>query len=99
MKRAFPWPRWRSVAALATLLLTGCGGAKQEAKGPESKDQMKSPSAEAPGTTEQGEQFAMAPSSKAAAGRPKMNASAMQAYLAGLDAFKAGDVAGAQNQF
>ncbi|MCC6666756.1 MAG: tetratricopeptide repeat protein [Polyangiaceae bacterium] len=52
--------------------------------------------------TPQGQQFAVtdAPSSgESASGRPKMNASASQAYAAGMDAFKAGDLAAAREQF
>ncbi len=49
-----------------------------------------------------GQQFAVtdAPSSgEAATNRPKMNASAAQAYNAGMDAFKAGDLQSAREQF
>ncbi len=52
--------------------------------------------------TPQGQQFAVtdAPSSgEAATNRPKMNASAAQAYAAGMDAFKAGDLQSAREQF
>jgi Tfp pilus assembly protein PilF len=52
-------------------------------------------------TSPTGEQYAVtdAPTSGEAANRPKMNASAAQAYAAGMQAFQAGDLEGAKAQF
>jgi Tfp pilus assembly protein PilF len=52
-------------------------------------------------TSPTGEQYAVtdAPTSGEAANRPKMNASAAQAYGAGMQAFQAGDLEGAKAQF
>ena len=52
-------------------------------------------------TSPTGEQYAVtdAPTSGEASNRPKMNASAAQAYGAGMQAFQAGDLEGAKVQF
>lgn len=87
--------------ALATV---ACGGKdKQGAKYP-GAGKVDQSAHGGPGAvyTPQGQQFAVtdAPSSgEAATNRPKMNASAAQAYNAGMDAFKAGDLQAAREQF
>ena len=91
------------VVALA-LATAACGGKdKKDAKFP-GTGKIDQSAHGGPGAvyTPQGQQFAVtdAPSSgEAASNRPKMNASAMQAYAAGMEAFKAGDLQAAREQF
>lgn len=89
------------VAALATV---ACGGDKKDAKYPGGVGKIDQSTHGGPGAvyTPQGQQFAVtdAPSSGAdASNRPKMNASAAQAYAAGMEAFKVGDLQAARDQF
>lgn len=87
------------------LLSVACGGgAGAEAGGPKTAAQAQA--AQNPGTavaaTPAGQQFAVsdAPTSGApTAQRPAMNASALSAYQAGMQAFQAGDLQGAKTQF
>lgn len=81
-----------------------CGGKDKAAKYPGGAGKIDQSAHGGPGAvfTPQGQQFAVtdAPSSgESASSRPKMNASAGQAYAAGMDAFKAGDLAAAREQF
>jgi tetratricopeptide (TPR) repeat protein len=94
-------PKVRSSLILAAFVSLGgvaCGGGdKPPPKTPQQMDQS-------PGTgvsTPAGQQFAVsdAPSSGEAAQRPAMNASALSAYQAGMQAFQNGDLAGAKTQF
>jgi Tfp pilus assembly protein PilF len=84
---------------LASLLAGGgCGGAGTQAKAPAQA------AAQRPGaiaTTPAGQQYAISdlPSSGEAANRPKMNQAAAAAYASGLEAFRQGDMEGAQTQF
>jgi Tfp pilus assembly protein PilF len=90
------------VALGAGLLSVACGGAATE-KGAAAPVAETAPPTGAPAATPAGQQFAIpdAPTStdSAASNRPKMSGSAQSAYNAGMDAFKAGDLAGAKNQF
>jgi tetratricopeptide (TPR) repeat protein len=92
-------------ALLGSVLFTGaCGGGAKEGPGAQAPT-APAPSANTNGgvaTSQQGQQFAVsdAPTSgEAAAARPAMNASAQSAYQAGMQAFQAGDLQGAKNQF
>lgn len=86
-------------------LCVACGGAAagEGAKAPTGAAAAPSATAEnGVATTPQGQQFAVsdAPTSgETAAARPAMNASAQSAYQAGMQAFQAGDLQGAKNQF
>jgi len=104
------WPRRRAarlalpLALVAALGSVGCAG--HETTGPKvpSGTQVQTPPGGGIGTAQnqQGQQYAVTdqPSSGAsAANRPKMNASAQQAYNAGLTAFQNGDLDGAKTQF
>jgi Tfp pilus assembly protein PilF len=87
----------------AGLLSIACGGAATSKGAASPAEQTAAPTG-APAATPAGQQFAIpdAPTSTdnaAASNRPKMSASAQSAYNAGMDAFKAGDLAGAKNQF
>lgn len=93
-----------SVLLVAFALSTAaCGGKdKKDAKFPSGKIDQSVHGGPGAVYTPQGQQFAVtdAPSSgEAASGRPKMNASATQAYAAGMEAFKAGDLQAAREQF
>lgn len=88
------------------LLCVACGGGAAEGAGAKTPVAAAPAPANngAPGTTAGGQQFAVsdAPTSgdaATAAQRPGMNASAQQAYQAGMQAFQAGDLQGAKNQF
>ncbi len=92
-------------AVLSLCVACGGGGA---AAGEGAKAPTGAPTAPPPGTeggvatSPQGQQFAVsdAPTSgESAAQRPAMNASAQAAYQAGMQAFQAGDLQGAKNQF
>jgi tetratricopeptide (TPR) repeat protein len=76
----------------------GCGGQSAEPKGP---TQAAAQPTGATGTTPSGQQYAVSdlPSSGEKADRPKQNAAAATAYAAGLEAFRQGDMDGAQAQF
>ncbi len=104
-------PRRRTAQFAWSLLLaaavgsTGCAGGHggAGAKAP-SGTQVQSPGYGSQGVAQnqQGQQFAVTdqPSSGGtSANRPKMNASAQQAYNAGLSAFQKGDLTGAKAQF
>ncbi len=86
---------------LVALVSTACGGAGAgaDAKTPAQLEAAAHPGAgvASPG----GQQFAMsdAPTGGQVAQRPAMNASALTAYKAGMQAFQAGDLQGAKNQF
>lgn len=89
------------VAALG-LSLSACGG-KTPPKVPEGT-KVDTPATGGPGAVygPGGQQYAVtdAPSSgEAATNRPKMNATAAQAYAAGMAAFQSGDLQGAKQQF
>ncbi|MDX2051590.1 MAG: tetratricopeptide repeat protein [Polyangiaceae bacterium] len=97
---------WRSVErAFLVILLAGLavGCAKKGVGvGPQVAPGQPPPVPGAPVMGPQGQQFAVsdAPTGgPSAVERPKMNAAAAQAYAAGLSAFQAGDLAGAQLQF
>jgi TolA-binding protein len=98
-------PVQAGVCAGLMLLSVACGGgAGAEAGGPKTAAQAQAD--QNPGTavaaTPAGQQFAVsdAPTSGApAAQRPAMNASALAAYQAGMQAFQAGDLQGAKTQF
>jgi Tfp pilus assembly protein PilF len=90
-----------ALIALLGVASVGCGGGKEQAP-------AKSPAAARPTNVDgagqaaaTSGQFGMsdAPTSGEAANRPKMNASAQEAYNAGLQAFQAGDLEGARAQF
>ncbi len=90
----------RSIALAVLVLASGCGGAKPP--------DAASPAGEAPppvpaatGATESGSVTGMSdrPTAEGSSPRPAMNASAAQAYAAGQQAFKSGDLAGARTQF
>jgi tetratricopeptide (TPR) repeat protein len=102
MSRSFESSRVGVAFALVLGLSAVACGKKEEPKFPQG--QVQTPTTGGPGAvyTPQGQQFAVtdAPSSgEAATNRPKMNASAMQAYAAGLEAFKTGDLTSAREQF
>ena len=94
-----------AAAGLLSLGVAACGsGAKVDAK----TAGAEAPSAAATGpaqvaTTPTGQQYAVADTPTVAAPsapkRPPMSAAAMQSYQAGLQAFQAGDLAGAKAQF
>jgi len=91
-------------AVIATSLASvACGGAAATTKGPVSPAEPAPNTSGTPVTSNAGQQFAIpdAPTATGApaADRPKMSASALSAYNAGMDAFKAGDLQGAKNQF
>lgn len=96
------------IASLALLLALGsaaCGGGRggEGAKVPDGS-RVDTPPGGGPGAVygPGGQQYAVtdAPSSgEAATNRPKMNAQASAAYQAGMQAFQAGDLAGARQQF
>lgn len=90
-----------AIALSLSLASVACGG-KQEPKVPDGT-RVDQPVTGGPGGVynQQGQQYGItdAPTSGEAANRPKMNAAAAQAYAAGLQAFQAGDLAGAKTQF
>ena len=92
----------RSVCLTACLgLSAACGGSEKKPAVAPGQDR---PGAVGPGGNVAwpgGGQFAIndAPTSGEAANRPKMNAAAAQAYMAGLAAFQSGDLKGAEVQF
>jgi len=91
---------------LGSLLLSvACGGGAAESAGPKTPAQPPQ-SAQNPGTgggaTPAGQQFGVsdAPSSGGGgAQRPALSGAALSAYQAGMQAFQAGDLQGAKNQF
>lgn len=94
------------VALVAGAVLSvACGGGAQEGAGAKAPTAAPPPSATTEGgvaATPAGQQFAVsdAPTSgEGASQRPAMNASAQSAYQAGMQAFQAGDLQGAKNQF
>jgi tetratricopeptide (TPR) repeat protein len=93
------------IVGLSSLLLSvACGGgAGAETTGPKTAAQAQAAQnpATAGGPTPAGAQFGVsdAPTSGAAAARPAMSGSALSAYQAGMQAFQAGDLQGAKNQF
>ncbi|MFO0570824.1 MAG: tetratricopeptide repeat protein [Polyangiaceae bacterium] len=92
-----------ALALAAALSVAACGG-KKDSKFPTGGAKVEQSVHGGPGAvyTPQGQQFAVtdAPSSgESASNRPKMNSSAMAAYAAGMDAFKAGDLPTAREQF
>jgi Tfp pilus assembly protein PilF len=96
-------PRISELAIVLSLALASaaCGGDKKPAKAPQGGPATQPAYTAPPVSTAPGAQYAVpdAPTSGDAANRPKMNASAAQAYAAGLQAFQAGDLQGAKNQF
>ncbi|HEY6079754.1 MAG TPA: tetratricopeptide repeat protein, partial [Polyangiaceae bacterium] len=94
----------RFAAPGGVLLLTvACGGAGAEGAGAKTPSSGATPAA-APGgvaTTPDGQQIGVsdAPTSGEASQRSAMNASALSAYQAGMQAFQAGDLQGAKTQF
>jgi tetratricopeptide (TPR) repeat protein len=101
-------PRLLSASLVLCLGLASaaCGGAGAESAGAKTPGQAQA--AEQPGgpvaATPAGQQFAVsdAPTSReagAVAQRPSMSATALTAYQAGMQAFQAGDLQGAKNQF
>jgi tetratricopeptide (TPR) repeat protein len=94
-----------SYAAVPLLLLAAaCGGEKATGPGPQTPAGQGA-TVQNPGsgvaTNPSGQQVGMsdAPTSGEAAQRPAMNATALAAYQAGMQAFQAGDLQGAKNQF
>ncbi len=94
------------LCAVALAGSVGCGGGGAAGAGAKTPagTQVQTPPGGGLGTAQnqQGQQYAVTdqPSSGAsAANRPKMNASAQQAYTAGLTAFQNGDLDGAKAQF
>jgi Tfp pilus assembly protein PilF len=91
----------RPTACFVLALICGaCGGgaaAGTEAKTP-TPTTAQTPQAGPPATGEQSS-ISDAPSSGEPSNRPKMNASAQQAYNAGMQAFQQGDLQGAKAQF
>ncbi len=94
-----------SVSLGALLLCVACGGGAQTAS---PKTPAQAQSTQNPGVpvaaTPAGQQFAVsdAPTSADATGgahRPGLSGSALTAYQAGMQAFQAGDLLGAKNQF
>src|SRR5690606_25087680 len=91
-------------AFTCALALAACGGGASEAP-PQTPAAVAPPPAMSPGgvaTSPDGQQFAVsdAPTSgETGADRPRMNAAAQQAYRAGLQAFQAGDLNTAKDQF
>ena len=98
-------PSHRLGISFVLSLCVACGGGAAAGEGAKAPTGAAAPSATNEGgvaTTPQGQQFAVsdAPTSgEAAAARPAMNASAQSAYQAGMQAFQAGDLQGAKNQF
>lgn len=92
-----------AIAAALALSSIACGGGKQEQPKVPQGTRVDQPITGGPGGVynQQGQQYGItdAPTSGEAANRPKMNASAAQAYAAGLQAFQAGDLQGAKTQF
>jgi tetratricopeptide (TPR) repeat protein len=89
----------RTTSFVALFALAACG--KKESS-PEAQSPTTSTTPEAPGATpSDGAQVGIsdAPTSGEGAERPAMNASAAQAYAAGIAAFKVGDLRGAKTQF
>ena len=85
------------------LFTVACGGAGAEGAGAKTPSGNAAP-ATAPGgvaTTPDGQQIGVsdAPTSGEASQRPAMNAKALSAYQAGMQAFQAGDLPGAKTQF
>jgi Tfp pilus assembly protein PilF len=88
-----------AVAVALALSGAACGGNKEEPRVPKA-----GPTAAPAPTTYQppaGTEIGIsdAPTSGEASNRPKMNAAAKQAYVAGLQAFQGGDLQGAKAQF
>lgn len=87
------------------LLSVACGGGAAEGAGAKTPEAAAAPAATTNGgvaATPAGQQFAVsdAPTSgDAAASRPALSGSAASAYQAGMQAFQAGDLQGAKNQF
>jgi len=88
----------RSFTALAVLALaSGCGGAPPPSAA--APTATPAPAATAPAEGQPMIGISDKPSGEGASQRAAMNASAAQAYGAGIDAFKVGDLAGARAQF
>jgi len=88
--------------ALTALLLSACGGEQGARQPPATPGQSGAgPDAASEGSAEPDSQYAISddPTSEDAADRPRMNASAAQAYAAGLKAFKMQDLGAAQAGF
>ncbi len=91
------------LAFVVSASVAACGGETPASRMPQGTT-VQTPPTGGPGVAAnpQGQQFAMTdqPTSGASASnRPKMNASALQAYNAGLAAFQSGDLQGAKAQF
>src|SRR6185436_19154182 len=89
------------LALLLSVASVACGGAGAET--PAQAQAAEQPGGQ-PAATAGGQQFAVsdAPTSREtgpAAQRPNMNATALTSYQAGMQAFQAGDLQGAKNQF
>ena len=90
----------RSVALAVLVLASGCGGAKPpDAASPDSSAPPPVPAGTAAADGQSVTGISDRPTSEGSSPRPAMNASAAQAYSAGQQAFKVGDVAGARTQF
>jgi len=88
----------RARSGLAALLLASA--CASHAPPPPAAPPAPPPEADASGTAAQpGAGMSDKPTSESASKRPAMNASAQQAYNAGMSAFKIGDLAGARVQF
>ncbi len=96
-----------AAGCLAVVFTTACGGGASSGMEPNTAATppgTTGPAAAQPVATNQaGQQYAVAdapnPNAPAQSNRPPMNAAAQQAYQAGLQAFQAGDLAGAKTQF
>jgi tetratricopeptide (TPR) repeat protein len=97
-------PAQSGVALGLLLLAVACGGGAETAAPKTAAAAQTAQNSGAPAATPAGQQFAVsdAPTGGDAAGaaqRPAMNGSALTAYQAGMQAFQAGDLQGAKNQF
>ncbi len=91
-----------SLALLAALVLAACGGERGVAPPPATPGQGGvSPDTGSEGASDPDSQYAISddPTSGEASERPRMNASAAEAYAAGLKAFKMQNLSGAQAGF
>ena len=90
----------RSFSALLVLALaSGCGSKPPPpAEAPTGSSRTPAPTGAGP-TPGQVVGMSDAPTGEGSAQRPAMNAAASQAYTAGIQAFKVGDLAGARTQF
>jgi tetratricopeptide (TPR) repeat protein len=90
---------WSGATLVGLLLASACASKPPPAAAAPPVPQPETPSAASDGSQPAALAISDKPTGEGAAERPAMNASAAQAYAAGISAFKTGDLAGARTQF